>query len=88
VAGWLGWLQRLDAPGRLPVDGYGLPQAQELAQAPLAELLAQGPAHWQQLQQQAEAALPAAQREQLQHGRQRVAQLSHQVRALAAAGAR
>ena len=88
VAGWLGWLQRLDAPGRLPVDGYGLPQAQELAQAPLAELLAQGPAHWQQLQQQAEAALPAAQREQLQHGRQRVAQLSHQVRVLAAAGAR
>ena len=68
--------------------GYGLPQAQELAQAPLAALLAQGPAHWQQLQQQAEAALPAAQREQLQHGRQRVAQLSQQVRALAAAGAR
>ena len=70
------------------MTGYGLPQAQELAQAPLAELLAQGPAHWQQLQQQAEAALPAAQREQLQRSRERVAQLSQQVRVLAAAGAR
>ena len=85
VDGWLGWLGQLDAPGRLPVAGYGLPQRAELDAAgpALQPLLAQGPAQWQQLQQQAEQALSAAQQHELEQGRQRVRQLGQSLRELA-----
>ena len=77
VAGWLGWLGRIDAPGQLPLAGYGLPQADELAAAaPALQALAdQGPGQWQQLQDAAEAALDADARAGLVVGRQRVRQV-------------
>lgn len=83
VAGWLGWLGRIDAPGRLPVAGYGLPQPPELAAAApqLQALLDQGPGQWRQLQAQAEAALDPALQAQLQQGRQRLEQIGRQLRA-------
>ena len=83
VAGWLQWLRRIDAPGRLPLAGYGLPQAAELeaAQPALQALIEQGPGQWQQLQAQAEAALDPALQEQLEQGRQRLAQIGAHLRA-------
>ena len=77
VAGWLGWLGRIDAPGQLPLAGYGLPQADELAAAApaLQALSDQGPQQWQQLQDAAEAALDADARAGLAVGRQRVRQV-------------
>lgn len=81
--GWLAWLRHVDAPGRLPIGGYGLPQAAELAsaEAALQPLLADGPSQWQQLQQQAEAALAPAMQAQLTQGRQRLARIGELLRA-------
>lgn len=81
--GWQAWLGRIDAPGRLPIGGYGLPQADELAaaDAQLQALFGAGPQQWQQLQQQAEAALAPAQQAQLAEGRQRLARIGVLLRA-------
>ena len=79
--GWLAWLGRIDAPGRLPIGGYGLPQTAELAaaDAALQPLLGDGPQQWQALQQQAE--LEPAMQAQLSQGRQRLQRIGAQLRA-------
>ena len=86
VQDWRQWLGRVDAPGALPIGGYGLPQPQELARADqwIARISADGQQRWIRLRTQAEAALPMAESVALAVSRGRVAALGQRLRGLAA----
>ncbi|WP_225763897.1 DUF4105 domain-containing protein [Stenotrophomonas sp. Marseille-Q4652] len=84
---WSGHLGALSAPGNvIRGDGYGIPQPAELETVPatLAGWNQSASAHWRQLQQAGEDALPARDRLQVAQARERVAWLGARVRELAA----
>ncbi len=88
LSDWRDFLGLFDAPAALlPGTGYGIAQPEELEalEQALARHGDDGQARWQALLATAEQALPAAQRQELEQTRQRVAWLAERMRHLAAA---